>query len=258
MKRYFLAILWGSMLLNLSGCNEQEKTRESEIFQTNVAAPDEKDGAEEKGAEKTEIRLDITETSEDEGDQETEQGETGQGETKQGEMGQGETEQGETKQGEMGQGETKAKTEPGLAEDETGSLARMETGAVEEPESEQSSFYGTWKVKDYQACNVSALSEQEIQAFCKNQVTYYEDHFLENGAMVETENFGYEFAYCTIDELRDGYRVDLSGWQKENTEIMEGIISDLNECFGKYFFVAGQDSLWVYYEGVFFQMERAG
>ena len=35
MKRYIFAILYGSMLLNLSGCKEQEKTEESEIFRTN-------------------------------------------------------------------------------------------------------------------------------------------------------------------------------------------------------------------------------
>ncbi len=92
----------------------------------------------------------------------------------------------------------------------------------------------------------------------KEQVAYYEDRFLQNGSLMETENFGYEFTFLTLDEILDGYGVDLSDWQGENTRMAEGIISDLNECFGKYFFTGGQDSLWVYYEGVFFQMERAG
>ena len=220
MKRYIFAILYGSMLLNLSGCKEQDKTEESEIFRTNDISLNGNEAVEEKEAESTKIHLDITETSEGESKQET----------KQGEMNQEEMEQGEMNQGEVNQGKNDW----------------------------QSSFYGVWKVRDYKTCNVSALSEQEIQAILNTQVSYYEDHFLENGALMETENFGYEFAFYTYDELSDEYRVDLSGWQKENAEIVEGIISDLNECFGKYFFVAGQDSLWIYYEGVFFQMERAG
>ena len=78
MKRYIFAILYGSMLLNLSGCKEQEKTEESQIFRTNDISLNGNEAVEEKEAESTKIHLDITETSEGESKQETKQGEMNQ------------------------------------------------------------------------------------------------------------------------------------------------------------------------------------
>ncbi len=230
MKRYFFVMLCGSLLLNLSGCKEQDKTEERENLQTNAIVLNEDAAAEEHETERTEIPLEPTEA--------------GQGETSQGETSQEEIRQTKTSQSETGQ-EDKPQAESALEK-------------ADQAELQPSSFYGVWKVKDYQSCNVSALSDQEIQVLLKEQVAYYEDRFLQNGSLMETENFGYEFTFLTLDEILDGYGVDLSDWQGENTRMAEGIISDLNECFGKYFFTGGQDSLWVYYEGVFFQMERAG
>ncbi len=250
MKRYFFVMLCGSLLLNLSGCKEQDKTEERENLQTNAIVLNEDAAAEEHETERTEIPLEPTEAG---------QGETSQGETSQGEISQGETSQGETSQGETSQEEIRqTKTSQSETGQEDKPQAESALEKADQAELQPSSFYGVWKVKDYQSCNVSALSDQEIQVLLKEQVAYYEDRFLQNGSLMETENFGYEFTFLTLDEILDGYGVDLSDWQGENTRMAEGIISDLNECFGKYFFTGGQDSLWVYYEGVFFQMERAG
>lgn len=236
MKRYFFVMLCGSLLLNLSGCKEQDKAEEREKLQTNAIVLNDEKTAAEQETETTEICLEPTEDA-------------SRTETAQAVATQAETSQAETSQ---------AETTQAAADQEEGTQREADSGKANQAEFLPSSFYGVWKVKDYQPCSVSALSQQEIQGLLKEQVAYYEDRFLQNGALIETENFGYEFSFLTLDEIMDGYRVDLSDWQEENTELAEGTISDLNECFGKYFFTAGQDNLWVYYEGVFFQMEKVG
>ncbi len=133
-------------------------------------------------------------------------------------------------------------------------------GKSEQSESEfdRTSFYGTWKGKDYQACKVSALSKEEIQDYLKESITYGSDSFSRNGAVEETENFGYEFRDCSVQTVQEDFQADLSGWAEEKKIITEGNLLEMNEGFGKYFYVIDSDHLWVYHEGVFFRMERIG
>lgn len=127
-------------------------------------------------------------------------------------------------------------------------------------------FFGSWQVTDYRASRIYALSQEEIKEFLTYGVAYYEDAFFLNGTPVEAEDMGYVSMDYTKEEVEEQFNIDMTDWWNEGDTIAYiGIISaesdespSLRYCFGTEFFVIDSDTIWIYYEGVFFRAERAG
>lgn len=130
------------------------------------------------------------------------------------------------------------------------------------PQSEASSsqstpdFYGSWQITDCLFCSVSALPQEEIDEFLACQVTYLADGFSLNGQPVALTDFGYTFTDYTLTELQQSFRVDLSPWQTGRTALSMGEIVSDEIFFGSSFIPMDADTLWIYYEGVFFRAHR--
>ena len=127
-------------------------------------------------------------------------------------------------------------------------------------------FFGSWQITDYRTCRIYALSQEQIDEFLTYEMDYYEDAFFLNGKPVEAEGFGYVYMDYTKEEVEEQFNIDMTGWWNESNIITcAGITSaesdtspSLSYCFGTDFFVVDADTIWIYYEGVFFQAKRAG
>ncbi|MDE6063013.1 MAG: hypothetical protein K2G20_00265 [Lachnospiraceae bacterium] len=127
-------------------------------------------------------------------------------------------------------------------------------------------FFGSWQVTDYRTSRIYALSQEQIDAFLTYGMAYYEDAFFLNGTSVEAEGFGYVYMDYTKEEVEEQFNIDMTGWWNESNAItcvgITSVESDtspsLSYCFGTDFFVVDADTIWIYYEGVFFQAKRAG
>lgn len=127
-------------------------------------------------------------------------------------------------------------------------------------------FFGSWQVTDYRTGSIYALSQEEIEEFLTFGMAYYEDAFFLNGKSVEAEGFGYVYMDYTKGEVEEQFNIDMTGWWNESDTItcvgITSVESDtspsLSYCFGKEFFAVDEDTIWIYYEGVFFQAKRAG
>lgn len=161
----------------------------------------------------------------------------------------------------------------GLADDEEVQPQPENEEISSQPENEplqqseqEESFFGSWQVTDYRTSRIYAMSQEEIDEFLTYGLAYYEDAFFLNGTPVEAEGFGYVYTDYTKEEVEEQFNVDMTGWWNESdTIVYAGITSvesdgnpSLQYCFGTAFFVVDADTIWIYYEGVFFQAKRAG
>lgn len=158
------------------------------------------------------------------------------------------------------------------SQEETVSVKEQETTGSKLPETAESSnseseisnmveidnsfsYYGTWEVKDYQIAMVSTLSSDDIESFRGVMITYQSDSILLDGEnMTAGDNFTYETDDITYDydSLIETYNANLGEWWNNISEV-KCITIDSNESFfGNQFFVVDSDTIWIYYEGVFF------
>lgn len=133
---------------------------------------------------------------------------------------------------------------------------------------EDAVFFGSWYVTDYRTSSIYALSQEEIDTLLTYTVAYYEDGFFLNGTPVEAEAevFGYDYLDYTKAEIEEQFLADLSDWWNGKTAVKgvnlyaeeNGESLPIEYCFGARFFAVDSETLWIYYEGVFFQAKRAG
>ena len=129
-------------------------------------------------------------------------------------------------------------------------------------------FFGSWYMTDYRTGSIYALSQEEIDTFLTYTVAYYEDGFFLNGTPVEAEAevFGYGYLDYTKAEIEEQFLADLTDWWEGKTTVKGvNLYAEANEeslligyCFGANFFAVDSETLWIYYEGVFFEAKRAG
>lgn len=155
----------------------------------------------------------------------------------------------------------------GLPEDAKGQEQPADNTQQSTP-AEDVVFFGSWYVTDYRTSSIYALSQEEIDTFLTYTVAYYEDGFFLNGTQVEAEAevFGYSYLDYTKAEIEEQFLADLTNWWNGKTTVKGvNLYAEENEeslpieyCFGANFFAADSETLWIYYEGVFFQAKRAG
>lgn len=135
-------------------------------------------------------------------------------------------------------------------EAEGGNTAAENEGA--EAEHDEPSYYGTWAVKDYQSASVSSLSAEEIGDFFSYTVTYQADAVFQNGQNMNIAGLTYESEEYTEDSIVQEYKANLGEWWNEKSKVTRIFIASEDYFFGNQFFVADDDVIWIYYEGVFF------
>lgn len=116
------------------------------------------------------------------------------------------------------------------------------------------SYYGTWEVRDYQSAAFSALSSDDMESFRGIVITYQSDSILLNDEKVTNENFTYETEDATYDydSLTETYKANLGEWWNNISEVTYVTIDSNESFFGNQFFVVDSETIWIYYEGVFF------
>lgn len=139
--------------------------------------------------------------------------------------------------------------------EEESSEAVPESGT--EAQQEEPSYYGTWEVKDAQSAEVCALSEDEIKAFIGSSLFYSADTFRFNEEERTISGCESENAAYTEEALVEEYRVNLGEWWNEKPQVMYFALSSEDNFFGRQFFVADEETLWIPYEGVVFMAKRA-
>lgn len=129
---------------------------------------------------------------------------------------------------------------------------------VEPAESTEAAYYGTWEIKDCQTADVYALSQEEIEDFLDDTVTYRSDAVLWNGEEIDIETFGYEYEYEAYTEelLVRNYHANLGEWWNGIENISCGFVTSQESFFGDQFFLVDNNTIWIYYEGVFFLAKK--
>ncbi len=119
-------------------------------------------------------------------------------------------------------------------------------------------FFGSWLVDDYRTSSTYALSQAEIEEFLTYGVAYYEDGFSLKGTMIVEGDVGYAYTNYTKEEVEEQFNINMTDWWKESNTIAYVSITSAESDFGAQFFAVDIDTIWIYYEGVFFQAKRAG
>ena len=126
----------------------------------------------------------------------------------------------------------------------------------QEEQTNNSSYYGTWEVQDYQAAGVSALSTEECEAFKEYMITYQADAVFQNGNNMNLTEVEYQHETYTEETLVQDYRANLGEWWNGIEEVRSVNITSTDNFFGSHFFVADNNTIWIYYEGVFFLAKK--
>lgn len=131
-----------------------------------------------------------------------------------------------------------------------------------EVQKEEPSYYGTWEVKAAEPSEssnssvVCALSPDEIKAFIGSSLFYSADTFRFNEeerilSGYESENIAY-----TEEAFVQDYRLNLGEWWNEKPQVTYFELSSEDHFFGRQFFVADEETLWIPYEGAIFMAKR--
>ena len=119
-------------------------------------------------------------------------------------------------------------------------------------------FYGTWRVMDYQSAAISALSSDEMESHRGTVIDYQSDSVLLDGEKVSDDGFTYETEDNTYnyDSLIEAYRANLGEWWNNISEVTCVTVASDDDFFGSQFFAVDSDTIWIYYEGVFFLAKK--
>jgi len=128
---------------------------------------------------------------------------------------------------------------------------------------ETQAFYGTWEVVAAEPSASSdssvlcALSQDEISALLGTRLLYSEDLFRFNEEERAITGYDSENVAYTYEAFEEDYRINLGEWWNEKTQVMFFEISSEDHFFGRQFFVADEETLWIPYEGAVFLAKRA-
>lgn len=118
-------------------------------------------------------------------------------------------------------------------------------------------YLGTWEIT---ACRgtaaVYAMSQDEIDGMIGRTVTYQADKFYYDGN-TEGDAVTYHEEMVTDSQLSEDFNVVFSGLGIADSELLHVEAKGIEgNFFGTYFYVLGENTLMIYYEGVFFEAVR--
>lgn len=116
------------------------------------------------------------------------------------------------------------------------------------------SYFGTWEVKDSQHCYISAVTQEERNSLVGKRLTYQADTVLFDGETVLSGPVTYEVddEPTTEADVTEDYRANLGEWWNGVNEVTGISVDGPEVFFGPRFFVVDSDTIWIFYEGVFF------
>ncbi len=123
-------------------------------------------------------------------------------------------------------------------------------------------YYGTWEIMAAEPSASSdssilcALSQDEISALIGTRLFYSEDTFRFNEEERTITGYDSENVAYTYEAFEEDYRINLGEWWNEKTQVMFFEISSEDHFFGKQFFAADEETLWIPYEGAVFLAKR--
>lgn len=93
-----------------------------------------------------------------------------------------------------------------------------------------------------------------MESFRGKTITYQADSILLDGENVTADDVAYETDLLTYDydSLTEAYHANLGEWWNNISEVTCVTIDSNESFFGNQFFTADADTIWIYYEGVFF------
>ncbi len=130
--------------------------------------------------------------------------------------------------------------------------------APEGTEPEMPSYFGTWEVKDSQHCYISAVTQEERDSFIGKRLTYQADAVLFDGETVLDSPVNYEVddEPTTEADVTEDYRANLGEWWNGVSEVTGISVDAPDVFFGHRFFAVDAETIWIFYEGVFFLAKR--
>ena len=126
-----------------------------------------------------------------------------------------------------------------MTEQETPEPSDAENEIVDTGEMDNSfSFYGTWKVMDYQSAAISALSADDMESRRGIVIVYQSDSVLLDGEKVNEDGFAYETEDNTYnyDSLIEAFGANLGVWWNNISEVTCVTIDSSDIFFGDQFF----------------------
>lgn len=132
----------------------------------------------------------------------------------------------------------------------------METVSETKEVPEAAPYYGTWEVKDFQWAYISALTPEERDALIGTTVTYQEDTVNTEGNTIGPVTYEMDDEPIEETDVADDYRANLGEWWNGISQVTGVSVNYTDVFFGHRFFVVDSDTIWIFYEGVFFLAKR--
>lgn len=144
----------------------------------------------------------------------------------------------------------------GTAEtDQSGAGNKADDGKSTDSDAAAQSYYGKWKVTQYYAAYITALSTEEMNAQIGTECEYGADTFISGGKKLDSPQ------YSESEETKADFEADYQG--QPTFELMgitvdavKQISIDNSYDFGSMFYVKDDNTIIIIYEGGFFEAVR--
>lgn len=127
--------------------------------------------------------------------------------------------------------------------------AKYQDSAIGEP-----GFYGDYQIT---ACKGTAIAcamlPEEIDTAIGDVLSFQENTYGWNGNTMVT---GYQEETYSADQMFDDFGIQASGLGIEEKELLLVTVSTEGEFIGDYLYVLDENTLLIYYEGVFFEAKK--
>lgn len=100
---------------------------------------------------------------------------------------------------------------------------------------------------------VSALSQEEVDEYIGVTLDYQDNVFLYNGEPIDLPQDGYIEQPYPTEQFAQDFKTQASELGLTMDEVLSVTLNVEGNIFGNYFYVLDDDTLLVYYEGVFFE-----
>lgn len=115
-------------------------------------------------------------------------------------------------------------------------------------------FYGEYRITACKGTAVAyAMSQEEIDAVIGNELSFQDSIYTWNGNIIDTDY--YETSY-SVDQMTEDFGIQASELGIEGKEVLLVTASTEGNFIWNYLYVLDENTLLIYYEGVFFEAER--
>ena len=98
-----------------------------------------------------------------------------------------------------------------------------------------------------------AMSEEEIDGYIGTTLDYQNTVFLFNGEPIDLPEDGYTEQAYRAEQFTQDFKTSASDLGITQDEVLSVYLNVEGNIFGNYFYVLDDDTLLIYYEGVFFE-----